>query len=239
MRKITINSIEYNVPTSWQECTLKQAIKVQDYELQEDEYKILAIIAGYSNIELEELKHFKLDEIRLLTDAMKFVLEPLPEEPISQFTFKGHEYFTIESFMTQESQDYFTTEAIMKAHGNNTYKALPELLAVMCKRERETLDSYKIQDRAKLFEDLPMDICEGLRLFFYAIAQLSAIRTQSFLQRDQIIAQKASETRSMLNTLDGGRWSGILLAKILRKYLKSLERNWKTYSSGIASNSKV
>lgn len=229
---------EFYLPTSWHECTLSQAIKVQDYELVEDEFKVLALIAGYSNIELQDLKRMTLAEIKQLTDAMKFVLDPLPEEPIADFNWKGKHYYTIESFLTQESQDYFTTESILQAHQHNTYKALPELLAVMCKQEGESLDDFNLVERAKEFEDLPMSIACGIRVFFYALGMLYQLNSQSFSNRDKIIQAKADEVEITLKKLAGGDLSSRLVARMLRKSMKSLLKSWKTYSFGIQSNSK-
>jgi hypothetical protein len=238
MKKIIIKNVEYNLPENWSECTLKQAIKVQEYELLEDEYKVLALLAGYANIDFDTLKHFTLPELKELSDAMPFILTALPEQPIADFKFMGEHYYTMESFLEAEAQDYFTTEAILQANQNNTFKALPELLAVMCKREGETLDSYNLKERALLFEDLPMDIANGLRLFFYAVGAMSQLRSQTYLNRDKIVQAKASELRSTLNMLDGTGWSGRLLKKTLHMYLKSLQKNWKKYSSGFPSEIK-
>jgi hypothetical protein len=238
MKTIKINEKEYTLPQSWNDCTLKQAIKVSEYEAIEDDYKVLALIAGYTDIPMEDLSHMRITEIKDIVNNMTFILEPMPETPIVDFEFKGETYHVIQSFLDEQAQDYFTTEAILGAYQHNTFKALPELLAVMCKKDGEHLDDYNLKDRAKLFEDLPMDIANGIRLFFWSVGILSQQHFQSFSQANQIIVQKANEVENIVKELDGMGWRGRWLAKILRKFVKSSLQIWQTFSSGQVSTIK-
>jgi hypothetical protein len=238
MKELTIANKVYKIPESWSDCTLRQCIKVSDLEQNEDEYKVLALVAGYADISMDEIKHMKIQELKDLTNAMKFVLEPLPEVPITEFDFNGKHYYTIESFLQAEAQDFFTTEAILQNYKDNTYKALPELLAVMCKQQGETLDNYDLQERAKEFLDLPMDIANGIRVFFYSVEIMSLVNSQSYLNRNQIVQQKVNECMNTLKKLDSLGWRGRFVARTLRKSIMSLHKNWKKYSSGFPSNIK-
>ena len=237
MKTIEINNKEYILPTSWSECTLKQAIKIQDIENQEDEYKALILLSGYGDIELKELMKMNINDVHKIADIMKFILEPISEDPISEFEFKGNKYIVIESFLNAQAQDYFTTEAILTNYKHNVYKALPELIAVMCKKEEESLDDFDLKERAKLFEELPMNICNSLRLFFCGLGMMSEIASQSFSNRREIIQSKVNEVRNTVQKLAGTGYYFKWLAKMSLKYINYLEKNWLIYSSGIPSNS--
>ena len=233
MKAFTVKNITYNLPQSWSECKLKQAIIVSDLEQHEDEFKVLALISGYSGIPIDDLKQSNISVVKDITEVMKFVLEPLPDVPLMEFDFNGKHFYTMESFLESQSQDFFTVEAILQNNANNTFKALPELLAVMCKQKDETLDDFNLAERAKEFEDLPMDIANGIRVFFYILELTYQTNSQSYLNRNQIVEQKAREVLNTLKQLDVTDWSGRLLQKTLRRYVLSLLKSWRTYSSGI------
>ena len=213
---------KYTVPTSWEEVTLKQIIKITS---DQDSFKFestqkLAFISAFCGIPVETLKKSSVTEVGTLFKYLGFLNKPLPEEPIYEFEFQGHKYSVAETMAKQEFQDFVSMETVLADSDGTTYKALPMMMAIMCKREGESLDDYDVQERAKMFEEVPITIAHPLSVFFCNQEKIYNALSQLSLKQDLVIAMKARDMLDTLKPLDGMGLLTRLLIGILRSYIR-------------------
>lgn len=241
MKKIKFKEVEYNVPESWNEVTLKQLIKVMDdaKEIKSEALKKIALLSGYANIPIEVIKHSTKNDIEKLAGYLSFLNSPLPDKPITEFEFKGHKYYVMPSLMKAEFQDFINLETALQNFKDENYKALPYVMAIVAKRENETLSDFDLEERAKLFEELPLSIVEPIRVFFYQIGTLSQIHSASSSLKviEAQINAKAILLENSLKEQVGGGFVTRLLRGITVRWIRFLNRKSKKYFNSIQSKS--
>lgn len=244
MKTLMWKDRKIDIPTKWEEITLKQQIQVStDSEQYTNETtKKLALISGYCGIPVQEIKRATPDEVAPLFQHMKFLAEPIPEKPLMEFEFRGEKYYVIQNLAKQEFQDFISLEAALSNENNDTYKALPTIIAIMAKRkkangETESLDDYDVEERAKVFEELPISIANGIGVFFYHNVKVSTMASQLFSKPEKGIAMKVREVENSLNRSAGGGLLHRLLRGILKIYLRFLKRNVKSLLGSTPSKS--
>lgn len=233
MKIITLNYKKYRCPTSWDEVTLKNQMKVSDDDkaITIPELKKFAILSGYSGIPIEELKKSKLSELQELFKAIEFINIPIHEKQINEFDFNNNHYYIGQNIVDMEFQDFISIENTLSEYSGNTYNALPIILAIMCKKKKdgilESIDDYDIMKRAKEFEELPLIIAHNLSLFFSQVIAIYNSNFQSFLNPEvqRLIMQKQIESvESTLKKLDGKGLLTRCVTGILRHCLKYIKR---------------
>ena len=241
MKKYTINAIEYQIPCSWDEIKLSTYLKVSNLKDDTDEeFKELVIIETYTGIPLIDLKRMPLSELKQLIKDMMFITTDIPETPIESLVVSGDTYHVLQNLLLEEAQDYFTLEAILNENSGDGWKALPKILAVVCKKTGETLDTIDIDQRAKMFlNNVNIVEANSLKVFFYNYAQLLNLHSQLYSQRNEIFQQQVQEVNNSLKKLDGGGQYSKWLKKTLQKFLQYYIQNWENISSGTQSSSNV
>ena len=240
MKKFKLNQKEYDCPQNWSEVTLAMQIKVSEDAakiINNESLQRIALISGYANIPIEELKKTPVTQIQKLFKYLSFINEPLPTNPITEFEFKGEKYYVIDSIINQQFQDWVSIETAFQNHKDEPYKAMPLVLAILAKRKGETLDDYDLIKRAKEFEELPLTIVEPLRVFFSTIGKASLILTQLSLKENQetIINNKLKELKSIVNKQVGGGLFMKFQIGILKLWIKFFERKLRKYFNTIHS----
>lgn len=235
-----ISGENYSIPTSWDDIKLKTYLDVAKLkDVKEEEFKELIIISHYTGIPLQTLKRMKLSDLNEIINDMSFLAKEIPEMAIEQFTISGETFHVMQSFLLEEAQDYFAVEAILQEANHDPMKALPKLLAVVCKKQGESLDDISIEKRQTFFlENLSVQQAESLKVFFYQCASLFKINSLLYSNSDQIIQKKVQEVETTLKRLDGTGWYGTWLKKTLQRFLRYYEHVWKTSYSGTQSTSK-
>ncbi len=242
MKTIILNNKKYIIPEKWDEVTLKQQMKVSEDndKITIPDLKKFAILSGYCNIPIEELKHAKLTELTELFKNMAFINEELPNKPIIEFDFNGKHYYAGQNLAEMEFQDFVSIENIIHEHSGNTYNALPTILAIMCKQKKdngvlESLDDYDVQQRAKEFEELPLVTAHNLSLFFSNSVNLFSKAIPLFLSPEVekvVVEKKIQNIESTLKELDGKGLLTRFVSGILRYCLKFIKRQHnKRYTS--------
>lgn len=240
MKRI-INGIEYQIPKSWEDISLEKYLEVMNVDVDEDEeFRSLIIIGHYTGIPVVELKRMKLTELHELLNVMKFLQTDIAEDkPIENIIISGETYHVIESMLTEQAQDYFAMDAMLREAQHNIYNAMPKLLAIMLRKSGENLDEINIDQRTAFFKkNVNVVQANGLRVFFYNYGIMLQLHSQLYSNRNQIIHQKELEVENTMKRLDGMGWRGRWLKKILQKLLKFYTNHWKNYYSGTVSNSK-
>ena len=232
MKTITLNRIKYQCPTKWGDITLRQQIKVSQDADKEDNFKILALMSGYCDIPMDVLKKVRFSQVQKVFKNLAFLKDvEIPKKAIVDFEFKGEKYTIVDSLMNEEFQDWVSCETAFQNHKDNIWDALPYLIAVLAKREGESLDDYDLDERAELLKDIPIDIANGISVFFSANVKLSKLSSLLYSNRNLIVQQKVEEVLSTLNKQDGGGLLTRWLRGILRWYTKYLKRVWMKSST--------
>lgn len=246
MRKIEFKGKEYEVPTSWSEVSLGKQIEVSraSNEFTSETTKRLALIAGYTGIDVDVIKKSTPNEVAPLFKELKFMTKEIPSKPRMKFVHKGHEYHVSQNLMEQEFQDYVSMEIALDKHKENMYEALPLLMAILCKRRKEqggleSLDDYDINKRAEEMEQVPITIARGLMVFFYQLEKTYKLSSLLSSNQENLILMKVKETRNTLNKLDGKGLLFRLQIFLLRIYLKYLEHGLTKYLSSTRSKSST
>ena len=234
MKQIKLNGKSYSCPQSWAEVTLKQQMKVSaDTEkIKLESLKKYAILSGYAGIDVQELKHSKISDLTMLFKALAFINEDLPTTPIIEFRFKDNDYYCGQNLVEMEFQDFISIENAISETSGHTHNALPTILAVMCKRKKangilETIDDYDINERAKLFLDLPISIAHQLSLFFSTSEKIFSAVSQSFLNPDsqkELVEKQIDSAETTLKELAGRGWLTRCATGIFRYWVKSTRR---------------
>lgn len=210
MKKITINGKKYDCPTGWHEITLSLQLQVSrdSDKIENESLKKLAILSGYANVPLAELKRCKLDELPALYENISFISEAIPDKPMNEFDFKGNHYYVGQNLAEMEFQDYISLENALEMYSGQTYAALPTILAIMCKQKKEnglleTLDDYNLQERIGEFYSLPISIANGLALFFYQSVNLYKQTSLLYSNPDELMKEAINSLDSMQKPLAG------------------------------------
>lgn len=232
MKTLVIDNTTYNIPERWEEITFEKQIAVERYAKEEPAFQELCIIAGYCNIPLSDLKHLHINTVVKLLENLEFIKTPQTSAAITSFVHHGSEYLVMPSLLKAEFQDFISLEVLREQHKDRLYEGLPMMIAILAKREGETLDSFEVEQRAKEFYDLPITIANGLYAFFLhsSILYSTDLRESAAFQ-DQVIQQQLDSIKNILNKQAGKglplRWRAL----ILKKFVKSIESRWNSYYS--------
>ena len=229
MRTITYNEKEYSIPTDWNEITLEMQINAEDLiKKMGNELGLIGLISAYTDIPIKAIKEGDVALMNDIHNTLAFIYEGYVPEPITEFEHNGHMYYLKELQDTQ-FQDFISLQNILSNNKNESLKPLPRIIAVMCKMENETLDDYKIDDRAKEFMTLPLSTAKDCEAFFLTKSQelrlILALSTKDF--QEQLLSIKYESAKNSIKEWkeQSGRFSLIRLqAGIYLLTLKYLKR---------------
>lgn len=231
MKQIQFNNKKYECPTSWDEVTLEQQIKVsKDSALfTHDATKKVAILSGYMGIEAEELRKADVRKVAPMFTHLQFLSEPIPDKLVGEFKFKGDTYHVSQNLIEQEFQDFVSLENIMNDTEGNIMEALPYIVAILAKKVKEdgsfeSMDDYDVEKRAEEFRKLPISIANGISVFFCTNESLSTVTTLLSSNPNQIVQAKVNEVLTTLKPQAGMGLPMRLLTGIMRRYLRYIKR---------------
>lgn len=234
MKTIQFNKEKYNIPTSWDDVSLRMQMEVSTISHQEKYIRTLGLLAGYTGIPVEDLKTAKVNELERVMKHLAFIADEIPAEPVMEFDYKGQHYTVPPTMLEQEFQDYVAIQTAIAEHQNNQWLVTPFILAVMCKRGdgEESIDDFDIRQRAKEFEDIPIRIANGVASFFLSnlLAYKSIMMSSSPEVLTETVYAKINELNLSLSQLRKQRGGNLLIrlwVMTLRKYTKYLSKNWE------------
>lgn len=245
MKKFRFKNKQYTIPENWEEVTLEQQIQVSEIASKNPTIKMLGILSAYTGIPVNELKKTKTTKLTDVLKKLKFINDPIPNTPIIEFSFEGDYYYIGENFLEQEFQDYVSIQTIIAEHEDNIWKATPHILAIMAKKEGESLDDYNVNERAEKFKKLPLNIVNGVNTFFLSNLIGSKIYTQLYSKEtvSKLVEGKEKELNNSINKLEqqrGGKWYTRLLDTIFIKLIKSSKKGLvKYYNSTLSKSLKM
>ena len=238
MKIVKFNNKEYVCPQCWDEVTLKQVIDTQELQDVLEDSPIVAIIAGYTGIPVEELQVSRVPELQEILNTLEFIYEEYVPVPQYEFSYQGQLYGTNPSIEETEFQEWVSIQTCLYNSRENPVRGLPRLIAIMCKLENETLDVVDINARALLFMGLPITTVRNLESFFLSsqVALRSSILLSSTIpEQEKLLLHKFKELDSMMikRSQELGWYSPTrFVIGIYRLYLKYLKQGLeKSFSS--------
>lgn len=166
MKEVIFNKKTYMVPCSWQEVSLGMVIKVSELDDIIEEAPIISIICGYTGIKDNELRICSMPEVKPILELLDFIYTPYEPQPATAFEFKGEKYMVMESLEKAEFQDWVSSQTVIYQYRDKPVQALPKLIAILCKKDGESLSDFDIEERSQMFLELPITTARDLECFF-------------------------------------------------------------------------
>ena len=214
MLNIEINNKEYNIPNKWEEMTLDYYCGIYEiikkYQITEDEENsendLTKYIANQENkmyrdlfiymtkIDEKTMKNVPISDVFAVIECLEEIMEEYKPKGLDYFEFEGDVYyFPLDFLRTGTFGDYIESQQLemnTQYLKNGRFDILPEQMAILCKKVDEEVDLDDIDEKAKKFRGLTMDIVWEFSFFLNkrTLASLNVIKTFS-----EMVEQKASQ----------------------------------------------
>ncbi|MDR2950702.1 MAG: hypothetical protein LBV71_16060 [Prevotella sp.] len=165
MIKITIDNVDYNIPSEWSDVKLSQYEKWFECDIKEKEDEI-AFVSNVSGIDLNLLKTLPLSFYNDLVDIIGFSLKDANMLPKSNIIIDGIQY-SINSRNELTLDEWVDTEAVLKGNDNK----LSSVLAIVCRPTGEIYNSNRLSERIELYKNITMDKLFPLFSFFLTLKE--------------------------------------------------------------------
>ncbi len=216
---------EISVPVSWQDVTLKQYEKNEEYyDSDEKKFNIIDVLDIFINKDRDYVMALPAEFIDIILEKLTFIQElPKVDKPTNKIEIDGETYQI--HFQNQlKAGEYLAVDAALKADKHN-YAAL---LAILCRKQDELYDSRFeneiLPDRIKLFEQQPITKILPLVSFFLNLWAILEIPSQL----SSVIAEEINHTVKHIETLHQN-------GEVSKRYMKSLTKKLKKLEKSIKS----
>ena len=215
----------WNVPTSWNEVTLKQYQEIERYYEGKDEHfdvrKVLNILTNHTEDEINMLPLEYLEEIM---EKLNFLASlPKEEEPRNWCEINGERY-SVHTEQKLKTGEYIASDTALKGDKHN-YAAI---MAVLCRKDGELYDSHfeneVLEGRIKLFEQQPVTKILPIISFFLRLYAVSMMPTLLSLEAKELVGH----TRKDIETLQKSGGISKRSMKSAMKRLRKLEKSINT-----------
>ena len=167
-----------NLPTKWEELTLKQFQEIEKYYSEhEGEFKITDIIHIMCGKSVDEINAMPLEFLDIISDKLEFMTTPMEKAvPTKEVEVNGEKY-VIHTEEQLKVGEYVAADTILKNDSHN-YAAL---MAILCRKEGEVYDSKfeneEMMKRVEMWEKVPVMKVMGIISFFLTCYTLSVTPT--------------------------------------------------------------
>ena len=224
------------VPTSWEQITLGQFVKLM--RLQEEENKtdvsLIDIMAVLTGTDKKYIYSLPSDFANTIMAHLLFLNEPLNEEPKSEVEINGEKYKInyMEKLKFGENVDATTVMDSDKF-------AYADLLAILCRKEGEAYDddfiANHIEERTAMWNNQPITKVYPLITFFLTLHAMSGKHLEQYLTttEDQLL-QLVRDIKNSAKRGDGLKLSMTSRMKVwwkCRKLEKCILRQFSNTSA--------
>ena len=179
------------VPTSWEQITLGQFVKLM--RLQEEENKedvsLIDIMAVLTGTDKKFIYSLPSDFANTIMAHLLFLNKPLKEEPKAEVIIDGNLYKI--NYMEKLKFGEYTDANTVMANDKFDYASL---LAILCRREGEIYDddyiAEHLDERIEMWNNQPITKVYPLVCFFLTLSALSGKHLQHYMtDAEQVIDQ--------------------------------------------------
>lgn len=225
MEENSINLGEWNVPSSWNDITLKKFQEIQRYYAEKDDkFDVRDVIHILCDKSIDEVNALPMDFLDIILEKLSFMQEnPREKEPSNKVMIDGVTY-QVNIQQKLKTGEYIAADSIMRNDKNN-YAAI---LAILCRKDGEIYDSTfeneVLEDRIRMWEvQGVMEVMPIINFFIQCYITLQ-IPTQLSLEVEEGI----SHTRKLIETSRANGDISALSTIRLKRKLKKLEKSIKS-----------
>lgn len=220
-----MDNTEYNItiPTSWDEITLNQFVKLQSLYANENKPSFNEIISVLTNIELNELNEYPYFIIEKLMDKLDYLSQEITDKASNKIEINGETY-QINYLEHLKFGEYVDVNTVIDGDKNN-FKAI---LAILCRKEGEIYNddfiALELNKRMDMFDMQPITKVYPLINFFSYCFLLSESNMKQYLENLKDLANHT--VQHYINSLKSGLGRSVCLnwrMRKLQKLKKSLE----------------
>lgn len=147
----------WNVPSSWDEVTLKQYQEIERYyDGKEENFDVRKVLHILTNHTEDEINMLPLEFLEKIMDSLSFLQEPIKEEKPRNWVEIDGERYTVHTENQLKTGEYIASDTALKGDKHN----YASILAILCRKEGELYDSKfeaeVLESRIKLFEKQPI-----------------------------------------------------------------------------------
>ena len=165
--KITIN-----VPTNWNDITIKKYQKFLKASKNADEIEMLSVLC---NVSVNVIKKMKVKDRKMIVEKMNTFINKKPSEELQNIIeFKGKEYGFIPNFSKLTTGEFVDLESYMKDSNESLHHIMSILYRPIVKRQGKfyNIESYNPNlETAEKFLDLPMTFVLSAFNFFFHLGK--------------------------------------------------------------------
>ena len=183
-------SVEVNVPTSWGDVSLKV---YQDYTskiagLTDEDEIVIQSISSLCGIPLKLIKMLKREDIkRIYITLSKLISLPINKEVIDKIEINGITY----GFHSNLDEMTLGEFVDLDEYSKEGVGGIQYILSILYRPITETKgNKYNIEayneshiQNARHFQDLSIDVVNGVMVFFYHLGSELLMNSQSYLER--------------------------------------------------------
>lgn len=214
---------EYNIPTKWEDITLKQFQKILELDNKNDNIAILSILLGKDKNEVMQLPDKVL---KLFNEKITFMQNEPIIEASNILTINGEEYI-INDKDNLKVGEYSDFNEIVKYDRNN----YAFMLAILARKSGEVYDdkfiAEELENRIKMFENIPVTDALATVNFFLQKYVLLKNNSQLYTEMvkedvESLIAENIKSLRANGGFMLPSRLRSIIKLMKLKKRIKSI-----------------
>lgn len=181
MQNDSYNFGDWNVPTSWDDITLKKFQEINKYYSDKDkEFDVREIIHIMTDKTIDEVNELPAEFLQIIMEKLSFLqVEPEQQEPSNKIEI-NNEIYQINFMEKLKTGEYVSVDNILKADKND----YASILAILCRKEGEIYDSKfeaeLFEERRKMFEEQPITKILPIIGFFLNLYIVSATPSRLF-----------------------------------------------------------
>ena len=222
------NIIDYgnwNVPSSWNELTLKQFQDIEQYysdkEKKVDVREVLHLLTDHS---IDEIGQLPIEFVNKLLERLIWLQEaPKWDDPTNKVEIDGEQYI-VNVKEKLKTGEYIAVDTVLKSDKNN-YAAI---LAILCRKEGEIFDSKfeneVLGDRIQMWEKVGVTKVMPIISFFFELWLVSQKNTQLY----SMVEEAISLTRQ---DIESSHKDGALSKRSMKSAMKKLKKLEKSIKS--------
>lgn len=217
----TVELGSYNIPSKWEEVTLKQFQQILELENKNDNLAILAIMLNKTK---EEVQQMPAKVLTLFIGKLDFFKEEPKVESNNSIEVDG-EIYLINVKENLKFGEYCDFNEILQYDRNN----YAYMLAILCRKEGEVYDdkfiAEKLNKRKEMFENIPVtEALKTINFFFqkYISLETNTMNYSTALKEEvqSLLAESIKDLRKNGGFIKPSNLRAIMKLRKLQKRLK-------------------
>lgn len=222
MQNDSYNFGNWNIPTSWDDITLKKFQEINKYYSDKDKYfDVREVIHILADKTIDEVNELPAEFLQVIMEKLSFIeKEPETKEPTNKIEI-SKETYQINYMEKLKTGEYVSVDNILKADSND----YASILAILCRKEGEIYDSKfeaeLFEERKKMFEEQPITKILPIVGFFLNLYILLVTPSQLYSQVEEELnhIQKSIKTSTEI---------GVFKKRSLNSQVKKLQKLLKS-----------